>query len=58
MEIKRYGPKGELEIPLINDDYDVMEDLNYLRESFKVMIMNRSVIKYFGIDLLWHKRYR
>lgn len=56
IEIIEKGKK--IEIPLHNDDYDVMDDLEYLRFEFKPFIMNRSIIKYFGIDLVWHKRFR
>jgi len=36
--------------PITFDDYDFMEDLEELKNEFRPLIMNRSVVKYFGIE--------
>lgn len=58
MKIELFEDGKEIEIPLIYENYDVMDDLYYLKEELKNLIMNRSVVKYFGIDLVWHKRFK
>lgn len=58
MRIEIIEDGNEIELPLISDDYDLMDDLEYLKTEFKPLIFNRSIIKYFGIDLVWHKKFR
>lgn len=51
IEIKKDG----IVIPpsLVYDDYDFMETLEELKTTFKPLVMNYKVVKYFGIDLVW-----
>lgn len=38
------------EPPLLFEDYDFMEELELLKTEFKPLIMNRSLVNYFGVD--------